>query len=223
MKLTAAEAQLKKVGLRWQTTSHKAPNGPYNTVTSTSPPGGTKEAKHSVVTLKYNVPPSAKTLPSVAGLSVAAATAKLHAAGWKNVITGTTVASLKYAQGDVVSTNPPANTSVALDQQIVLKVSGGGTAVPALVGLSQSDAISSLNQAGLAYSIQSVQGPPGTAPGTVWKTTPNQGKAVRPGGTVTVYVEPGSTSPSPSPSSSTSPSPSPSSSASPGLLPRRVP
>jgi eukaryotic-like serine/threonine-protein kinase len=122
-----------------------------------------------------------------------------------------------------VSTNPPANTSVALDQQIVLKVSGGGTAVPALVGLSQSDAISSLNQAGLHYQIQSVQGPPGTAPGTVWRTTPRQGKAVLPGGSVTVDVEPGSTSPSPSPSSSSSPSPSPSSSASPGLLPGLVP
>ena len=222
LKLTAAEAQLKKAGLKWKTVSHKAPNGPYNAVTSTSPAGGTKEPKGSQVTLNYNVPPSAKTLPSVAGLSVSAATAKLQAAGWKNVTTGATVASLRYAQGDVVSTNPPANSSVALDQQIVLKVSGGGTAVPAIVGLSQSDAISSLNQAGLAYSIQSVQGPPGTAPGTVWKTTPSQGKAVLPHGNVTVYVEPGTTSPSPSPSSSGSPSPSPSSSPSPGLLPGRV-
>src|ERR1022692_2311605 len=211
MKLSAAESQLKKAGLKWHTVSHKAPNGPYNTVTSTSPAGGTKETKGSVVTLNYNVQPSAKTLPSVAGLSVSAATAKLKAAGWKNVTTGATVASLKYAQGDVVSTNPPANTSVALDQQIVLKVSGGGTAVPAILGLSQNDAIAKLNQARLAYSLQSVQGPPGTAPGTVWKTTPTRGKAVLPGGTVIVYVEPGTTSPSPSSSSS------------PGLLPGRVP
>ena len=57
-------------------------------VTSTSPAGGTKEPKGSFVTLNYNVPPSAKTLPSVAGLSVSAATAKLNAAGWKNVTTG---------------------------------------------------------------------------------------------------------------------------------------
>jgi beta-lactam-binding protein with PASTA domain/tRNA A-37 threonylcarbamoyl transferase component Bud32 len=196
LRLAVAEAHLHKAGLKWQTAPHKAPNPPYNTITSTSPAGGAKEPKGSQVTLNYNVPPSAKTLPSVAGLSVSAATAKLNAAGWKHVTTGATVASLKYARGDVVSTNPPANTSVA---------------------------VSSLNQAGLAYSIQSVPGPPGTTPGTVWKTTPTRGKAVLPGGIVTVYVEPGTTSPSPSPSSSSSPSPSPSSSASPGLLPGRVP
>ena len=222
MKLVAAEAQLKKAGLKWHLASHKAPNGPYNTVMSTSPAGGTKEAKHGFVTLNYNVPPTAKTLPSVAGLSVSAATAKLNAAGWKNVTTGATAASLKYAQGDVVSTNPAAGNSVPLSQQIVLKVSGGGTAVPAIVGLSQSAAITKLNQAGLGVRIQSASGPQGTPPGVVWKSTPGQGKAVLPGGSVTIYVEPGTTSPSPSPSS-TSPSPSPSSSASPGLLPGRVP
>ncbi len=223
LKLAAAEAKLANVGLKWNTVSHKTPSGPYNTVTSTSPAGGTKEAKHSVVTLNYNVPPSSKTLPDVSGKTVAAATAELHQDGWKNVVTGATVASLKFGQGDVVSTNPPANASAALDQQIVLKVSGGGTAVPALVGLSQNDAISSLNQAGLGVKIQSLQGPPGTAPGTVWKSTPSRGKAVLPGGSVLIYVEPGTTSPSPSPSTSSPPSPSPSSTPSPGLLPGRVP
>ncbi|HUZ54750.1 MAG TPA: Stk1 family PASTA domain-containing Ser/Thr kinase [Streptosporangiaceae bacterium] len=221
MKLLAAEHQVRKAGLIPNPVSHKAPSGPYNTVTSVSPRGGAQQPKGSQVTLNYNVPPSAKTLPDVSGLSVSAATAKLNGAGWKNVTTGATVASLKYAQGDVVSTNPTAGSSALLSQQIVLKVSGGGTAVPAIVGLSQNDAIAKLNQAGLAYQIQSVSGPPGTQPGTVWKTTPSRGKAVLPSGSVIIYVEPGSTtSPSPSPSSSSpSPSPSPSSSSSPGLLP----
>ena len=107
-------------------------NGPYNVVTSTNPSGGTKVAKGSTVTLNYNVRPGAQTLPDVSGLSVSDATAKLSKAGWKNVITSATpVASLKFKNGDVVSTNPPAGKTIPLNTQIVLNVSGGGVAVPA--------------------------------------------------------------------------------------------
>jgi serine/threonine-protein kinase len=154
----------------------------------------------------------------VSGLPVDQATAKLSKAGWKNVTTSATpVASLKYPDaGTVVNTNPPAGQQVPLTTQIVLRVSGKSTTVPSLVGLTQNDAQAALNQANLVYSIQTVPGPPGTTPGTVWKSTPHRGKAILVGGSVTIFVEPqpSSPSPSPSPSSSTSPSPSPSPSSS---------
>jgi eukaryotic-like serine/threonine-protein kinase len=223
MKIPAAVKAVQKAHLKARPVKHKSLNGPYNVVTTTRPGGGTKVAKGSTVVLNYNVRPGAQTVPDVSGLSVSDATAKLSRAGWKNVTTNPNpVASLKFANGDVVSTNPHAGDTVPLTTQIVLNVSGGGVPVPDLAGLTQAEAISRLNQANLAYQIITASGPPGTTPGTVWKSSPSHGKAVLPTGSVTIYVQPGSTSPpttSPPTSSSSSPSPSPSSSASPGARP----
>jgi beta-lactam-binding protein with PASTA domain/tRNA A-37 threonylcarbamoyl transferase component Bud32 len=219
MKLAAAERAVTHAGLRFRPAPHTSLAGPYGVVTGTSPSPGTKVAKGSQVVLKYNVRPGKRTLPDVKGLTVPAAEALLSKDGWKNVTTApTAVASLKYPKGEVISTNPPAGQTISLATPIVLNVSGGGVAVPVLRGLTQDQAINKLNQLGLNYQIIRVSGPPGTTPGTVWKTSPSRGKPVLPGGSVAVYVEPGSTSsPSPPPSSSSSPSPSPSSSSSPGL------
>ena len=223
MKIPAAVKAVRAAHLQPRPVSHKSVNGPYNVVTTTNPSGGTKVAKGSTVVLNYNVRPGAQTLPDVSGLSVSDATAKLNQAGWKNVTTDPNpVASLKFKSGAVVSSKPSAGQTVPLTTQIVLNVSGGGVPVPDLAGLTQAEAISRLNQANLAYQIITASGPPGTTPGTVWKSSPSHGKAVLPTGSVTIYVQPGSTSPpttSPPTSSSSSPSPSPSSSASPGARP----
>ncbi|HEX2322472.1 MAG TPA: Stk1 family PASTA domain-containing Ser/Thr kinase [Streptosporangiaceae bacterium] len=218
-KIPVAKAELRHAQLKATVISQKSLNGPYNKVTKTSPSAGTKVAEGSTVTLYYNVRPGAQAIPSVEGLTVSEATAKLHKAGWKDVTTSATpVASLKYSSGgQVVSTNPPVGKTVPLTTQIVLNVSGKSTSVPALIGLTRNQATATLNQAGLVYQTSIEPGPPGTTPGTVWKSTPSSGKAVLVGGSVTIYVEPGTTSsPTPSPtSSSPSASPSPSSSATP--------
>jgi serine/threonine-protein kinase len=217
-KIPVAKAELRHAHLKATVISQKSLNGPYNKVTKTSPSAGTKVAEGSTVTLYYNVRPGAQAIPSVEGLTVSEATAKLHKAGWKDVTTSATpVASLKYSSGgQVVSTNPPVGKTVPLTTQIVLNVSGKSTSVPALIGLTRNQATATLNQAGLVYQTQIQPGPRGTTPGTVWRSTPSTGKAVLVGGSVTIFVEPGTTSsPTPSPSSSSpSPSPSPSSSAS---------
>jgi serine/threonine-protein kinase len=219
MKLAAAVRAVQHAGLRPHPVAHKSLTGPYNQVTGASPSPGTKVDKGSQVTLNYNVRPGKQTLPDVSKMSVAAATAVLHKDGWVNVVQAPSPkASLKVNKGDVISTNPPAGQTISLTTQIVLNVSGGGVAVPPLIGLTQADAIARLNQAGLFVSISKVPGPPGTIPGTVWKTSPSRGKAVLPGGSVTIYVEPGSTT-SPSPPASSSPSPSSSPSTSPSSSP----
>jgi eukaryotic-like serine/threonine-protein kinase len=215
--LAKAENALRQAGLRWRTVSHKSTTGPYQVVTSVSPAAGTKVNKGTAVTLNYSVPPGATAIPNVAGKTVAEATTILHKAGFKNVTASPTpVANLTYPAREVVRTDPPKGDTVKLSTPIVLKVSGGGIAVPQLVGLSENDAIARLNQAGLAYHIVTEPGPPGTPPGMVWKSKPKQGTAVLPHGTVTIYVSPQAsptpTSSSPSPSPSGSPSPSASSS-----------
>ncbi|MDR2985664.1 MAG: Stk1 family PASTA domain-containing Ser/Thr kinase [Nocardiopsaceae bacterium] len=227
-KIAVAEKELRHAHLNSTAVSHKSVTGPYNVVTSTNPAGGSKVSEGSTVTLHYNVRPGAQTLPDVSGKTVDEATALLSQKGWKNVITGSTpVASLKFKSGEVVSTNPGAGATVPLNTQIVLRVSGGGIAVPALVGLSEAEAQAKLSQIGLANSVSQQSGPPGTIPGTVWKTTPHRGKAVLPTATVILYVAPGTTSspsptptPTPSDSSSASPTPTPSSSAPAGVLPQ---
>jgi serine/threonine-protein kinase len=227
-KIPAAVKELKRAHLNAHPVKQKSVNGPYNVVTKTSPPGGTKVAEGSTVTLYYNVRPGAQTLPDVSGLTVDEATAQLSQKGWKNVTTSANpVASLKFKSGEVVSTNPGAGATVPLTTQIVLRVSGGGVAVPALAGLTQAEAQAKLQQVGLAYSVVSASGPPGTIPGTVWKSVPHRGRAVLPTATVIIYVAPGTTStptptptPTPSSSSSASPTPSPSSSVSNGVLPQ---
>jgi eukaryotic-like serine/threonine-protein kinase len=215
MQLAKAEQAVRHAGLRYKPNPHTSLAGPYNRVISTNPSPGTKVAKGSQVTLNYNVRPGKQALPDVSGSTVAAAEAQLSGQGWKNVTIGPSspVPSLKFKKGEVISTNPPAGKVISLATPIVLNVSGGGVAVPPLAGLTSAAAQAKLTQLGLYYQIVHASGPPGTVPGTVWKTSPSRGKPVLPGGSVTVYVAPVvSTSPSPSPSSSSSPSPSPSSS-----------
>jgi eukaryotic-like serine/threonine-protein kinase len=218
-KLAAAVRELRHAGLTANPVGHTSVTGPYNVVITTRPSGGTKVDKGSQVTLNYNVRPGKQTLPDVSNMTATDAIALLNKDGWKNVTTNPSlVASLKFKKGYVVTTDPSAGKRISLTTAIVLNVSGGGVAVPPLSGLTLADAEARLTHAGLTYSVVRTPGPPGTLPGTVWKTSPSRGKAVLPGGSVTIYAEPGSTS-SPSPPASSSPSPSPSPSPPPSSSP----
>jgi len=161
------------------------------------------------------VPPGATAIPDVSGKSVQAAISVLKNSGFKNITTGRQVASLTVSQGDVVRTRPPKGKVEPLNTPIVLLVSGGGVKVPQLVGISESEAIGRLARAGLFPHVITRQGPLGTPPSIVWKSTPGAGKVLLPNRSVTIYVSP---QPSPTPTS-TSPSPSPSSTPSPTTTP----
>jgi eukaryotic-like serine/threonine-protein kinase len=217
MKLAKAESAVRRAGLKPKPVSHESVTGPYNQVTTTNPAGGTKVPKGTQVTLNYNVKAGPQILPDVSGMTAADAIAKLHDAGWQDVTTNPSlVASLKIKKGSVVSTDPSAGKTIRLTTPISLNVSGGGVAMPPLAGVTAADARYRLTQLGLVPQVFRQPGPPGTIPGTVWRSSPSRGKAVLPGATVAIYVEPGSTS-SPSPPTSSSPSPSPgSTSPSPG-------
>ncbi|HKR67334.1 MAG TPA: Stk1 family PASTA domain-containing Ser/Thr kinase [Streptosporangiaceae bacterium] len=225
-----AVKELRQMHLKALPVKHKSVTGPYNVVTTISPSAGTKVPENTTVTLNYNVKPGAQALPDVSGMSVSDATALLNKKGWKDVTTSASpVATLKFKRGQVVSTNPTAGKTIPLSTPITLNVAGRSVAVPALAGLTLDDATAALNNVGLAPSVVKTPGPPGTLPGTVWRSAPRHGRPVLAGGIVTIYVQPGSTS-SPSPTSSSpspttsptpTPSPSPSSSVTPGgLLPQ---
>jgi serine/threonine protein kinase/beta-lactam-binding protein with PASTA domain len=210
-----ADSILNAHGLNHVNTAVKSATGTANQVFKTTPGAGTTVPKNSTVTVYYYVAPSAKAIPNVANMTPSQATQTLHQAGFTNVTTGTSqVASLTVTQGNVVSTTPAIGTSQQLNTPITLNLSGGGVKVPYLLGLTKSQAETTLAALGLGMIQVPLQGPPGAQPGTVWKTKPGLDKVVLPGSSVYVYLEPGSP-PSPSPSPSSTPSPSPSSSPSP--------
>ena len=109
---------------------------------------------------------------------------------------GTPVASLTIPDGSVMSTIPAAGTKVPLSTQIVLRVSGGGEAVPTVTDEQVSDAETAIRAAHLVPNVIREQGPPGATPGSVWQESPSAQKVVLPGSTVNLYVVPGSASPS---------------------------
>ncbi|HEX9034186.1 MAG TPA: Stk1 family PASTA domain-containing Ser/Thr kinase [Streptosporangiaceae bacterium] len=210
MTLQQANSILRGQGLRPFDKPVKSATGTANQVFKTSPSAGTNVARNSTVTVYYYVPPGAKAIPNVANMSPQQATAKLKNDGFSQVTVGTSqVASMTIASGNVATTTPAVGTSVPLNTPITLNLSGGGTKVPYILGMTVADATSTLAAAGLGIIPVKAQGPPGAQPGMVWRAKPDSGKVVLPGSSVYVYYEPVS-SPSPSPSSS-SPSPSPSS------------
>ncbi len=161
-KLSAAETALQNHGFKVKTSPHTSSTGPYNVVTRTSPAATQLEPRGSSVTVFYNVPPGAKALPSVKGLSEAAAVALLNKDGWKNVNPSSSEkASVTIAQGHVVSTDPAAGNRVSLNTPILLNLSGGGTKVPSVYDLQQADAEAALHGDNLVVAIvNNVPGPP---------------------------------------------------------------
>jgi eukaryotic-like serine/threonine-protein kinase len=215
-KLVNAETKLTRDGFKFKAVPKVSTTGVPNTVSSTTPAGGTLAKKGSSVTVYYYARPGAKALPSVRGLTPKAAFALLHRDGWPNVSESPTpVASVRIPDGIVVSTTPPAGSKWSLSTAILINVSGGGRKVPVVTDALLSDAEAALRAENLVPYVVRTPGPPGATPGTVWETSPGAGTVVLPGSTVKLMVVPGSASPSSTPSSS---SPS-SSSSSPSTTP----
>jgi hypothetical protein len=181
MTVPKAVKAVKQAHLQARPVKHKSLNGPYNVVTRTNPSGGTKVAKGSTVTLNYNVKPGAQTLPDVSGLSVSDATAQLSKAGWKNVITSASpVASLKFKNGDVVSTNRRPVRRFRWTRRSC-------STCPAAVSRCYSGrAVAGRCPGQVEPGWPDLPDHPasaaGTTPGTVWKSSPSRGKAVLPNG-----------------------------------------
>jgi eukaryotic-like serine/threonine-protein kinase len=217
MKLQAAETKLRSENFKIGPT-HAVPTttNPVNTVQKTVPASGTIEPKGTPITIYYYAAPGKKLIPTVAGETVQAAEATLNKAGFSNIST-MSKPSITVAANHAINTTPPAGKTVPPSTPITLIVSEGGKTVPFLVNDTKAEASNALAQQGLVPNFVTAPPPAGStfAPGTVWKSTPGANKVVALGGTVTVFLTPGSSSTSPpptSPSPSSSPSPSPSSS-----------
>jgi len=142
--------------------------------------------------------PQKVTVPGVVGEQVTQAESQLQAKGFA-VVTKTDTTSTQPS-GTVTRQSPSANAQATQGSTVTLYVSGSVQVPNNLVGTSQDAATQALRADGFKVNVNTVAGPAGTNPGTVWNVSPQGGTTVAPGSTVTIFVQPNA-SPSPSPSS----------------------
>ncbi len=122
---TIASAESTLLASGFQVTTNYINNpATVGTVTSETPAASTQAPKGSTVTLDVSNGPSQITVPNVVGEPVAQAA---NALGSHNLTLGnvTYAASATVANGDVISTNPAAGTSVAPNTSVDVVVSQG--------------------------------------------------------------------------------------------------
>jgi beta-lactam-binding protein with PASTA domain len=91
------------------------------------------------------------------------------------------------ARDTVIATNPPAGTQVEAGTTITVIVSRGQVAVPNVVGQSEDDARSTLEDAG--FEVQTTEEPDATVPeGQVSAQSIPEGQRVAPETTITITV-----------------------------------
>jgi eukaryotic-like serine/threonine-protein kinase len=154
-------------------------------VISTDPANGTTVAKKTVVSIVVSKGLGTKTVPPVVGDQVAAARAAVTKAGLVPTVQDVTSAK---PPGQVVSQSPAAGNQLAPGSTVTLRVSAGGVRVPNVVGQTQAEATSELENAGLVVQATTVTAPSGFTAGAVVSTNPAATKVVAKGSTVVISV-----------------------------------
>jgi serine/threonine-protein kinase len=133
---------------------------------------------------------SGNAVPPVNNLPVAQAEQEIAKAGLKSTVVEQPSATI--AKGIVINTSPQNGNVVAAGTLVKLFVSSGPkkVKVPDVKGQSQTNAENTLKAKG--FQVNELTDPNSTKPaGTVVKQSPDPGKEVTVGSTVTIYVSPG--------------------------------
>jgi serine/threonine-protein kinase len=206
LSVTSAQNDIKAAHLRSTVVDQANNTVRKNYVISSNPPQGNNEAANTLVTLYVSSGPGNVTVPNVQGKQEVAAETTLQNAGFTVSVQQDTTST--EPAGTVVSQNPAGDSLVAPGSKVTIYVSGAAS-VPNVVGLSEQSAQTSLQSAGFKVNVQTVAGPAGTAPGSVWQENPAANATAAPGTSVNILVQPAA-SPSPTPT------PTPSGSGGPG-------
>ena len=210
LSVSDATTAIDKVGLKVGTVTFEPTTGGtvQGTVIKQLPKAGSEADKESAVNLV--VAGSAMvSVPDVTGMTQAAATAALADAGL-TLAEVKQAANATIAAGTVITQSPSAGTEAPQGSPVTITVSTGPApsakpsagAVPDVTGLTQAEAVSTLNAAG--YTAVVAQHASATVPaGTVTSQTPSAGVIVAAGTTITITV---STGPEATPTATPSPS-----------------
>jgi eukaryotic-like serine/threonine-protein kinase len=158
-------------------------------VISQDPAGNGQAPPGATITINVSAGQSTVPVPNVDGAPEADARAALQGVGLTNITTQPQ-ASADIPAGNVISTNPGAGTEVTPDQTITLIISSGPdqVSVPTVQGLSEENARTQIESAGLvmATSDQQVSNP--GQDGQVLSQSPGPNSQANPGDTVTVII-----------------------------------
>jgi len=138
-----------------------------------------------------DVPTSAYTVPNVVDMSYERAVETLE--GQQLTTSRVNESDEKVAAGNVVSTVPAAGTNVTSGQRVTIYVSTGPdtATVPTLDGITESEARTSLQNAGLSVGSIRRQDDPALAAGTIISSSVQSGAEVAKGTTVNLVVASG--------------------------------
>ena len=197
--ITLSQAGFKVGSVGYQQGVGKA----QGTVISQDPHAGSQAGKGSSVNL-IAVGATAQTVPDVIGMTQAAATAAITAAGLS--LGHVTQLYSSSPEGSVTDQAPNSGVTAPAGSQVAITISRGPTpsaspsaaAVPNVTGQSQSQAATTLQSAGFVVVADTVASSSVPA-GVVSDQTPAGGVLAQPGTTVTIIVSSGSPTASPSP------------------------
>ena len=185
-------------------------------VIRTEPAAGTQVKQGDAITLVVSAKPNQVSVPSVANLPEADATANLEAEAYQLVVTIVEEASETVADGSAIRTDPVSGTLVDIGSEITLYISTGPAPVkvPPLETLTEAAARAQLEAKGLGVEVtyqavpigdpkdgkvitQSISSGTDVEPGTVIKL--KVGKAPPPATTTTTTTIAATTTTSPPP------------------------
>jgi eukaryotic-like serine/threonine-protein kinase len=153
------------------------------------PAAGAEAAPGSQVTIKVSSGSGTIAVPQVAGMPEAQARATLADAGFPNITTRQE-ASQDIPPGSVISSEPQQGAEVSADTTITLVVSSGREAVsvPRVEGLTQENATSQLQNAGLEVAVTDQDTPDPSQDNVVISQSPGPNAQANRGDTVTLVV-----------------------------------
>jgi eukaryotic-like serine/threonine-protein kinase len=174
-------------------------------VLSTDPAAGIGRKKGATVAVVVGAGPAQITLDDYKGLSYDDAATQLRA---KKLIPLRHNVDNAAPVDQVLSSSPGAGEKVTEGQKITLNVSTGRTALPNVVGQTDSAATATLNQAGYTNITRSTAPPPDDQEaGTVFRTDPTGGTPVPKDQRITLFIAAAKPTPTPTTPSPTPPSP----------------
>ena len=158
-------------------------------VVSQTPAANENLAKGSQVTIEVSAGSGRIVIPDVAGQSAGTARGNLQRAGFTN-IQERQQSSAEVAAGNVIGTDPGANAEAAPGDQITLIVSSGAerVTVPSVQGLSEQNARSAIEGAGLTPRVETQTVPNQNQDGVVITQSPSANQQANRGDTVTIFV-----------------------------------
>ena len=192
--LSDVTAELDELGLNFTTVAEENGDVPVGFVHRTDPVAGTVMLEGQSVQVFFNPDPLLQPIPQVVGVSLEEAQDRLESAGFV-VGNVTTEETDDVGENTVLSSNPPAGTSVRQGTEVDLVVAGPPEGVPVpgfIIGLTEAEARATLEAPPYEYVVTTALRASSTvAENLVIETNPSAGTILERGGEVTIVVSSG--------------------------------